>query len=534
MAQPPGRSHPPLLWGWVALASLALVLRLAVAMRIPIVEVDGAYWCSLAGALARGDFAHGVSAIWPPGYPALVAIAARVANPGSGPMSPQGLEWAGRLVSALAGTLMLWPLGVLACRLLPPGAAFATVAIAAVHPRLVEYSAAALSESVFTLWLVTALALLARGEPAVTGRPLSATLTRGFDAAAGALFGIAFMTRAEGLVLGLALWTAGLAAPKRPGRSRLRGMFMAGLLAVCVPWLMFLHARSGEWTLGEKGPYNLWKAHRSAHAKHFPAPRALPDRVNRSPEIAPPPVPGEFRIGDLVRREPLALLGKFLDQLARILVSSLPVAVGWPVFVLVLIGLRVARAGPWWLVAAPLAAVPLIAAPFSADRRFLVALVPVMLPLAIAAIFATARWHRRAPVALVVLLGVALGAYALGIPSRADRSPAQRAAGEWLATGWTGGQRPIVMARKPWVAFYSGGLIADLHDAPPDSILADAARTRVDVLVVDGAAARGDRPQVAGWLGPAGTPAGWRELRRWNGADSLVLLAPDQSVGSTR
>lgn len=512
------------------LLAVALGLRLFVASRMPLIEVDGAYWCSLAGALARGDFAHGVSAIWPPVYPGLVALAARLMVPGAGPVSPESLEWAGRLVSALAGTLLLWPLGVLASRLLPPAAALATLAIAAVHPRLIEYSAAALSESAFTLLVVAALALLVRAEPAATGKPVTAFAARACDAVAGALFGLAFMTRSEGLVLGLAVWTAGLARPGRPGRSRLRGTFVAGLLLVCVPWLMFLHARSGEWTLGEKGPYNLWKAHRTAHARHFAAPRALPDRVNRSPEIAPAPVPGEARVGDLLRREPFDVLGRVFSQLARILVSSLPVAVGWPVFALALLGLRVSRSGPWWLLAAPLVAVPLIAAPFSADRRFLVSLVPLVLPFAAAAILATARWNRRAPLALALMLALSLGVYALGIPARADRAPAQRAAGEWLASERTGEHRAIVMARKPWVAFYSGGLIADMHGAPPDSILADAQRTRVDILVVDAEAARGDRPQIRAWLEPAGVPSGWRELRRWNDADSLVLLAPEDAI----
>ncbi|MEO5616955.1 MAG: glycosyltransferase family 39 protein [Candidatus Eisenbacteria bacterium] len=508
------------------LLAAALGLRLFVASRMPLIEVDGAYWCSLAGALTRGDFAHGVSAIWPPVYPGLVAVAARLMFPGGETVSPASLEWAGRLVSALAGTLMLWPLGLLALRLLPGAGALFVLAVAAVHPRLIEYSAAALSESVFTLFVVAGLALLVRAEPAATGRPSSAVATRVCEAVAGAIFGLAFMTRSEGLVLGLAVWAAGFARPPRPSRSRMRGAFITGLLLVCGPWLMFLHARSGEWTLGEKGPYNLWKAHRTAHARHFAAPRALPDRVNRSPEIAPPPIPGEARAGDLLRREPFEVLGRVFSQLARILVSSLPVAVGWPVFALALLGLRVTRSGPWWLLAAPLVAVPLIAAPFSADRRFLVSLVPLVLPLAAAAILATAHWNRRAPLLLASALMLSLGVYALGIPARADRAPAQRAAGEWLASQWTAEHRAIVMARKPWVAFYSGGLIADLHDAPPDSILADARRTRVDVLVVDAEAVRGDRPQIAGWLEPAGIPAGWRELRRWNATDSLVLLTP--------
>ncbi len=521
----PGEPRIPA-WGWAAVALLALAARLAVAARMPIVEVDGAYWCSLAGAIARGDLAHGVSAIWPPVFPALVALASRVMDPAGGVPPPDRLEWAGRVVSALAGTLLLWPLAALSGRLLPRAAVFGVLVLAAIHPRLVEYSSAALSESVFTLLVVAALALVARAEPAASGAPLSAARTRALDAAAGALFGLAFLARSEGLVLGLAVWTAGLAAPRRAGRTILRGTFLLGLLLVAAPWLMFLHAKSGEWTLGEKGPYNLWKANRAAHARHFPEPRTLPDRVNRSPELAPPAAPGEVRLVETLKREPLEVLGGTLARLGRIVADSLPAAFGWPLFVIALFGLRAARAGPWWLLFAPIAAVPLIAAPVSADRRFLVALVPLLLPFAAAAIFATGRWNRRAPAWGLAVLALGLGGYALGIPARADRAPEQRQAGEWLARHWTEPRRPIVMARKPWVAFYSGGLICDLHDAPPDSILADAARTGVDVLVVDMRAVRGGRPQLGEWLEPGHAPPGWRELARWDLPSPVALLAP--------
>jgi hypothetical protein len=80
------------------------------------------------------------------------------------------------------------------------------------------------------------------------------------------------------------------------------------------------------------------------------------------------------------------------------------------------------------------------------------------------------------------------------------------------------------MARKPWVAFYSGALIADLPDVPADWILADANRTEVNVLVVDARAARGDRPQIAPWLDPARGPAGWRLRDSLQAGGERVML----------
>src|SRR5678816_1405875 len=63
---------------------IALVVRWLIAARLSLVEVDGAYWCGLARALAHGDWRHGLSTAWPPLFPAVTAIAARL-TPASGP-----------------------------------------------------------------------------------------------------------------------------------------------------------------------------------------------------------------------------------------------------------------------------------------------------------------------------------------------------------------------------------------------------------------------------------------------------------------
>jgi len=512
----------------------ALAMRLFVAAAAPMIEVDGAYWCERAAAFARGDPARGFHAAWPPLYPATVALFARALELFGSPAAPATLEWAARLVSVAAGTLVLLPLRSLARRLLPEPWATAAVVLAAVHPRLIEYSAAALSESLFTLLLVAGLAAAAAtwAPPAV-----DPPRTRLRDALGGAAFGLAFLVRPEGLPLGLATWMALAASGRGSGRgalARLRPLFPIAMMLVAVPWLLFLRADTGQWTLGEKGPYNFWRAHREAHARHWPAPAALPARVNRSPELAPAAVPGEVRPVALLLAEPVAVIGTSARNLATLVASTYPVAIGWPIAVFAIAGLFVARAGPWWAVLAPLAAAPLLVAPFSADRRLLVPLVPLALPLAAAAFHALARWRpgRLAP-AVAGLLAAGVLTYAFGLPGRMDDAPELREAGEWLRGRGDGG---VVMARKPQVAFYAGGLIADLPAASLDSILADARRTGVDVLVADARSARGDRGSIAAWLDPARAPAGWRVLRRWDGADGLVLYAPaaDYSRGSIR
>ena len=525
------------LWTVVLLA-VAFALRLGVAARMPIIEVDGAYWCGLGATMAHSNWQGGLHTAWPPLYPTLIAGVLPYLG-GGGALAQVRLEWAARLVSVVAGTLLLLPLGSLSRRLLPGKWARAVLLVAAVHPRLVEYSAAALAESVFTLAVVGGIAALARG---VEPKPSPESGSAGWQVMAGVCFGFGFLARPEALPLGLGLWLAswlvrGRTRPPGTRRSRVRPDFALAMIVVCMPWLIFLHHRTGGWTLGEKGTYNFWRAHREAHARHFPPPEALPRRVNRSPEIAPPPRPGEVRPFEILRREPGAVLGKSLRQLGTLLVSTYPVTIGWPVALLALAGFLVPRAGPWWVVWMPMAIAPLLLAPFSVDRRFLVPMVPLALPLAAAALAALGgRWRGWPAPALTAVLATGLLAYALGIPARADRAPELRDAGAWVREAWRRegkeSGRPVVMARKPYVAFYSGGLIADLIDAPPESILADARRTGVDILVADARAARGDRPQIAGWLERA--PDGWSLIQRRDSPEPVSLLGPSRSLSKVR
>jgi hypothetical protein len=77
------------------------------------------------------------------------------------------------------------------------------------------------------------------------------------------------------------------------------------------------------------------------------------------------------------------------------------------------------------------------------------------------------------------------------------------------------------MSRKPWVAFYAGGLIAELPDAAPDSLAARARATGATVLVADERSAAESRPRLLPLLDPGASP--WPVLWRSGGPRRLVL-----------
>jgi hypothetical protein len=530
---------------WIGLGVAALAVRAALAWRAPIVEVDGAYWLGLAAALERGDWRHGFNTAWPPFYPALVALTAAAAHALGWAREPGVLEACGRAVSVAAGTLVLLPLHALARRLLPPRAAGTVVVLAAFHPRLLQYSAAALSEASYTLLLVAGLALFVAGERAAeSGRAAAPP-----RAASGALFGLAFLTRPEALLLAAALWVFGLLRrdPHR-GWRRLRPAFALAALTVALPWLLFLHASLGHWSLGEKGEYNFWRAFAAEYARELPAPAGLAERVNDSSEIALSETAARVRALEFTARQPGLVVGRTLRNLATIVTGSMPAALYWPLALLAALALLAPRAGGFWPVAVTLGAMPLLYAPFSVDRRFLVPAVPLLLVVCAmglawveSRVSRATRDERRvrrsvnAGLALVATLTVV---YSFGRGARFEDAPEQRAAGEWLRRAWpelpaagpAGASReretqdrPLVMARKPWVAFYSGGLIVAYPNAPLDTVLALARRRNVDVLVVDQRSADTDRPQLAPLLDPARPPPGLAVIHREPGPPPLLL-----------
>jgi len=502
----------------VAILLVALGLRLAVARQARLIEVDGAYWGGLARAIARGDWTHGLSAAWPPLYPALIAGVERLLAALGASASPATFEWSARLVSIACGVLLILPLGALARRTLPPRWDLLVMALAAVHPRLVEYSAAALSESLFTLLLISGVAALAT---AADGRASGARAVA-VAALGGAAMGCAFLARPEGILFGIVI--AGAAIAARRGRPADVAAFAAVMLIVAAQWLAFLHRETGAWTPGEKGAYNFWREHRDAWARHFPPPEVLAARVDRSPELAPRAVPGEFRGASLLAAEPGAVLGRTARNLARLLFDTLPVTIGWPVAVLAIIGL-LARPGPWvWV---PLAFAPLLDAPFTIDRRLLVPVVPFALIAAASACVAIERrWGRRVVGVVIALLLPGLAIYSAVISARGDPARELRVAGEWL--GAHSEARLVVMARKPQVAFYAGGLIVPLP-VSRDSALDDADRIPADVIVVDARSTHGDRGDFTSWLDPAEGPSGWRPLARWEGGAPIVLYVRDEA-----
>jgi hypothetical protein len=129
---------------------LALLLRIVAGATMSAIELDGTIYARMGEAFSRGAFRTGLREVFPPFYPLLIGLAHLVIP---------DLELAGRIVSLIAGLLLIYLSFRFVRSLAGESVALWAAFFAAIHPYLVNFSVSVLSESVAaTLALATAFA----------------------------------------------------------------------------------------------------------------------------------------------------------------------------------------------------------------------------------------------------------------------------------------------------------------------------------------------------------------------------------------
>ncbi|HKG14044.1 MAG TPA: glycosyltransferase family 39 protein [Pyrinomonadaceae bacterium] len=239
----------------------AFALRLAVLLCFEhAASPDGVEYVAHARRLAAGDLANGMSTYWPPLYPALVGLASLVFR---------DAEFAGRLVSAVAGAALVLPAHGLARRWYGRKAALVCASLVALHPLLVYYSTALLTESTYTLLFTCAVLA---GWSALAG-----TKARAY-ALAGALFGACYLLKPEasGFVLLLLFILVARRLLTRAGLHQTSVLgalaLVAAFAAVASPQILYTRWQTGGWTLSGKTAGHLLQGARAAGGDAAPAP----------------------------------------------------------------------------------------------------------------------------------------------------------------------------------------------------------------------------------------------------------------------
>ena len=482
-----------------ALVAAAFVFRLLMSLRDHDVLWDGYYYGVLGKNLIRGNFSEGMSTYWSPLYPLLVGVSSLFFS---------DLKFAASFVSVVAGTLTVAAVYFLIRDLYGRAEAGAGAALAAAYPQLVLYSAVFLTEATYTLLFVCGmhagwLALSRRG-----GRHFLL---------AGLAFGACYLVKPEafayaGLLTFVAAASAFVARRLLTKETLLNVALVAvGFLVLAAPYVLYLRAQTGRWTLSEKtamhlhGAVNIYKL--TPDGEGTLADRlwvggrrgesAAGGRRGGSESFARPPAGGQTP--SLAAR-----LTTNLPKESRTLLKVVPA----PLLALALLGLaappwsraRAAREG--YILLFLLSTLAGYAVTTSVNEaRLLTPLVPAFACWWARAVVIIEAWiargysalrgagepaaRRRAALraVLVAALCLALVPWSVSVLGRGARSGYGReGVGRWLAENSAGGP---LMAAAPWPAFYSGGEHLFLPLEPYPTVIEYARRKGVNFIVIE-------------------------------------------------
>jgi Dolichyl-phosphate-mannose-protein mannosyltransferase len=253
-----------LLWG---LAAVAVVFRLGAFLHPGPLGVEEALYLVAAHHLDVGltySAWRGPETHVHPLHPWLVSV---IGN------DPASLEVRGRTVAFVCSVLLLWPLGALTHRLGGPVAAAAFLLMAGLHPWLVRAASLSQPESVYDLMAACGIALLLRG--------LDGAIHAWRWIAAGMAFGLSYLARPEGILVGSLVGLIAFFGLQGGNRRALAGLAMFGvaMLLVSSPFLLFLKRETGSWMVTGKTTelFFVGQAVREGGAE-FPVVRGLMER----------------------------------------------------------------------------------------------------------------------------------------------------------------------------------------------------------------------------------------------------------------
>jgi hypothetical protein len=421
---------------YVALGALVLAgigLRLFLLKFHPWVEFDGAYYVAYFRDASWHFSFH-------PGYPLAVQLFHLVV--------PDDVL-AARLVSVVSGGLLAVPLFYLVRSFAPSRTALIATIVVVLNPLVIRYGAMTMSEALFMLCQTAALCCAAREKPLLFGW----------------MSGMAYLVRPEALVCFLAvvlLW----ALKKRDGRYALQSTAM--LLLIMAPYLLYLKATTGDWSLTPKTS-NIrvyeenWKANNARESIASGDQHSLAEGLQSGISLYPKRFLGYGNLLLVYGGIPLVLLGLIgAVRLRNILLAGLPMF-----FILPLFGLDMVD-------------------------RFVLPYIPVL------GVFSVLFLEQlRNPGFLFIGSILMLVSF---IPTAGHALKAEEGTAEFCSAGLAmrAVARPndLFVDRKPYTAFYAGGRLAMLPNDPADTVLAYSRRIGARYLVVSARVVRVFRPQL--------------------------------------
>jgi 4-amino-4-deoxy-L-arabinose transferase-like glycosyltransferase len=520
-----GRNESADLWPLAAILLVAFTARLlAVVSFTGAIDPEGAEYARIAENLAAGHGYYGIATpgkqlMFPPLFPLMIVATSLVTG---------DAELAGRLVSLLMGTLLVVPVFFMARHLYSRATASVAALLVAVHPYLIGFASTVYSETTYMTLALMGVYCCFRALHQPEGRAF---------AFAGALFGLAYLTRPEAAVypfiaLGVTLTYVFLAERSDFRRVALRSLWLpVAFLILAAPYVVWLRAETGQWRLEGKSPVNYTAGLRMltglelAEAE-FGVERDLTERGVRMTSNLEVIQATDFDAGELasyLRAKAKAVLKYFLELVKQTSFGSPPL------FFLALYGLF---RRPWHRELAANHALLFIVLGASSSAllfiyyltdRFLLLFVPVLAVWAANGILELAQWAastlrllhggfsrsarvRSGLVLILVSVILVMTAPSIYHMQRANRnSLALRAAGEWLKAHAPGPK--TVIDASTMLAFHATATFVPFPYADSDVAIRYLEKRRVNFVVLsDHNESLSSRPYLKAWM-ESGVPS---------------------------
>jgi 4-amino-4-deoxy-L-arabinose transferase-like glycosyltransferase len=468
---------------------------------------DGAEYARLATSLFSGHGYVGLRGttqfVFPPFYS--LTIAALL------PFTGDALR-AGVAVSLISGTALIFPAYGIASLVYGMRAGYAAAVMAAVLPFAVQLSTVVLADMLFLTLVTTGMYLLLR--TVVSRRYADAAL-------AGVAFGLAYLTRPEGLLLELlavgVVLVLALTRVVKPQRAALLALAVILPFAIlAAPYVAFLSSHAGHLRVEGKSVLNLDIGLRMDRGLSY---TVAADAIDENLHVTGPELAQDYYFEPAGRVAPsLSTIVTFglkntlrhLREIGHVAFSRLCGSV-----LLVALAIVGFAAGPWdgrrvrlqlLLVGYGLVITLALASVFHFWDRYFVGYVPLLIVWSANGVAVLTRllpraggWARIAPLALTALVLVAfLFSTKTGFTDDDGRSVAERQAGSWLAQH--GGENARIASISDQAVYYAKGIWFMLPWAPSDDAALRYVRGQTpDFIVLDRDDAS-ERPYVIAWM----------------------------------
>jgi 4-amino-4-deoxy-L-arabinose transferase-like glycosyltransferase len=491
----------------------ALLFRIAFLGSRSVLVGDETHYAESLHRFLNGQFLAGFSDFWSFFYP----LSAFPFGFFSGD-AEAGL----RLLSVFSGAAVVIPCVYLARRLWSRSAVVFAGLFVVLHPSLIEFSTAALTQSLYSLLLVLSL-LLFIGFMQSGGRWRLVLL--------GIVLGLAYLTRQEAqffmalAFLGLILGKGGPALRGSFGARLFRAAAVAAFFVVVIsPYFLLLHQKTGRWTGGSKASVNLSS---SLIWEKGPARERYVYGLNdegterRIEEI------GRESVTSVLWRQKKVIASKYVLEFSRGF-ANMPKLLSSPfLFFLIPLGLfgrkwkeqnRGAELVMLLVGISPFALYAL----FEIEIQYLVPFLPVYLLWAARGCGVFFDWfktnvtaHRVASAVVMVLIFASLLAYTgrRHVAVARTQTLIYKEIGTWIRENEAGPVRVLAHSACP-IGYYAGNPRAGFIPwADIEGLLRYARHHDFTLLVVDEAYFREYRPFLAGLLDDP--PAGLEEVKRF-------------------